>query len=456
MSVKNIVGRGGRLGYRIRINIGKDADGRYISKCRTVYGTVRQAQEVEAQMLATAERAHRLTTEADIHKKCYEAIANIKPIPLAVGYEKSLDKPHCRTTGKGRVEFKRNYYLDFVEWMRENRPQVRYMQNVKHTNAEDYIGFIRENGPFLRFREGQKPVRLSNDTLNEYHRTIQQVFELMKHESGMWSNPFSLVRKLRANHAERDSYTSDQLKTIFLKADDYLQPMFFVGLFTGLSEGDVCTLKKSEIHFDRHHIYRKRNKTAKTSRRVSAIPMLPVLEDFLRKLVEAPSNPTEYVFPKQAEDYFHARSLVSKKIKTFLEIDCEFETTARPDGRTRKQSILDFHSLRHTFCSMAGVVGIPLNVVQAIVGHMTPRMTELYSRHVEEQERLRWIRLLGERINELPGIFGEAFVELPKPGMEPDRVRLIEMIKNLDMDTTRKVIDFILKQNQPRIELSAI
>jgi hypothetical protein len=37
-----------------------------------------------------------------------------------------------------------------------------------------------------------------------------------------------------------------------------------------------------------------------------------------------------------------------------------------------------FHSLRHTFVSMAGNAGVPLSIVQRIVGHTKPSMTGRY------------------------------------------------------------------------------
>jgi integrase len=318
------------------------------------------------------------------------------------------------------------------------------LQEITPVIAENYIGFIRTNGAYRKFRKSKKPAGLSNDTINEMHRTCQQVFELLKHESGMFENPFAAIPKLQPKHAEREAYTDAQLKEIFLKADNYLQPLFFIGLFTGLSEGDVCTLRKDEIHFDRHHIYRVRNKTRKSSGKVSAIPMLPVLEDFLKRLLENAEPDCEYILPEQAAEYLERPYELSRKIKYLLEVECGFDTTLKIEGRKRAQSVLDFHSLRHTFCSIAGVAGVPLTVVQSIVGHMTRRMTELYSRHVEEKERLHWIRIFGERINCLPGIMPD----LPQIAMEPEREELLAEISKLDITAAREMLEMLKNQKK--------
>lgn len=444
MSIETYVSPTGQVGYKVRVSVGKDRNGKYHSKSKVVYGTIRQAQDLEAQMKSAAARVKNCNAVADVYRMYRETVMDVKKIPLKNGFDLALEKPHCRSSSQKRIDFHRNYWRDFVWWMKIHNPLIRYMQDVTEVMAEDYIASVRRDGFFCRARKGHRRL-LSPDTMNEAHRTLQQVFQLLKHETGLLENPFESIPKLPARHAERDAYTDEQLKTIFLKADQWLQPLFFVGLFTGLSLGDVCTLRKREIQFCRHHIYRKRNKTLNSSGKESAIPMLPVLEDFLHRLVEDPANDSEYVLPAQAQEYLRYRPAVTRKIKEFLEKDCDFETRTKIVGRSRVQSVLDFHSLRHTFCSLAGVVGIPLNVVQAIVGHMTPRMTALYSRHVEEQERLRWIRLLGDRINDMPGFLPVAdnVRILPETEPEPERAELLNKLQDMDIAKIRRLLEAV-------------
>ena len=64
-----------------------------------------------------------------------------------------------------------------------------------------------------------------------------------------------------------------------------------------------------------------------------------------------------------------------------VENKCNIVTTKKLEGRARAVSVKDLHSCRHTFCYYAGLYGIPLSIVQSIVGHMTPEMTKHYSAH---------------------------------------------------------------------------
>ena len=48
------------------------------------------------------------------------------------------------------------------------------------------------------------------------------------------------------------------------------------------------------------------------------------------------------------------------------------------EGRSHKVPEASFHSLRHTFVSMSANAGVPLHIVQAIVGHESTAMTRHY------------------------------------------------------------------------------
>ena len=48
------------------------------------------------------------------------------------------------------------------------------------------------------------------------------------------------------------------------------------------------------------------------------------------------------------------------------------------EGRRHKTPEATFHSLRHTFVSFAANAGVPLHIVQSIVGHESTAMTRHY------------------------------------------------------------------------------
>ena len=52
--------------------------------------------------------------------------------------------------------------------------------------------------------------------------------------------------------------------------------------------------------------------------------------------------------------------------------------SVRLEGRHRRTPEATFHSLRHTFVSFAANAGVPLHIVQSIVGHESTAMTRHY------------------------------------------------------------------------------
>jgi len=135
-------------------------------------------------------------------------------------------------------------------------------------------------------------------------------------------------------------------------------------------------LRWKDIDMEHNIIRRPQDKT----HHIVEIPIMPSLAEYLRTIKK---DGSEYVLPVHAAMYQKNQSSVSRKIKRFLEEECHIETTRIPQGRTRAVSIKDLHSCRHTFCYLAVLNNIPLNIVQSIVGHMTPEMTKHYANHAD-------------------------------------------------------------------------
>ena len=85
------------------------------------------------------------------------------------------------------------------------------------------------------------------------------------------------------------------------------------------------------------------------------------------------------------------------KLKRIFE-DCGI-TTNREGKKGRRICEVGFHSLRSGFVTYAGEAGIPLPVIQMIVGHGSPRMTAHYFRTAKQN--------LTQCVNAIPSVMGE-------------------------------------------------
>lgn len=207
---------------------------------------------------------------------------------------------------------------------------------------------------------------------------------------------------------------------------------------TALREGDICTLKWSEIDFENRVI--RRSKMRKTGKSVD-IPIMPHLYQYLQTLWqnrEPKSKFAEYVLPEHAEMYLNNRSGVPYRIKKFLEEKCGIVTTEKRPDRTRAVSIKDLHSCRHTFCYYAGLNGVPLNVVQSIVGHMTPEMTKHYSNHASLEVKREKMQLLPDFMQ----MTGNS-EPLGNCSQDPEIQHLLQQIPRKYSPELRQLLDYI-------------
>jgi len=82
------------------------------------------------------------------------------------------------------------------------------------------------------------------------------------------------------------------------------------------------------------------------------------------------------------------------------------------DRLLEDEQLLDtIYHLRHSFISMLGERGVPLQVVGAMVGHMSPAMVRYYT-HISGQAARQAVDML-EKIREAPK-FVDVLVDVPQ------------------------------------------
>jgi len=155
----------------------------------------------------------------------------------------------------------------------------------------------------------------------------------------------------------------------------------------------------------RHQIRRVPNKIARRLPRAISIPIHTVLSAMLAA-IPAKERDAVFVLPQMANTYLNrARSKVTEQIQKHFE-NCGIKTTEERETGSRARVLVGFHSLRHTFVSMAREAGAPLAVVENIVGHHSVSLTRHYT-HVSELASQNAVALLpslnGENADETTG-----------------------------------------------------
>jgi integrase len=82
---------------------------------------------------------------------------------------------------------------------------------------------------------------------------------------------------------------------------------------------------------------------------------------------------TEWVFPSEARTPYHDRNLMRRAIK--------------PVCKGLEIAAFGWHSLRHTFSTYNGNIGVPMPVLQSLLGHAHAETTMLYTHPFESAQR---------------------------------------------------------------------
>ena len=361
---------------------------------------------------------------------------------LSDAFDLSLKKPRKRQPAKRLIDSKRSYWRDFVDFMETHYPDIKKLNDVCESHAGEYIQYIREHGRYnkrVQYKSGSQNTEyfrsgnLSNKSCNTFHQTLNEVFDLLFKDAGLIENPFAEITKLNNESESREAFTEEELRLISEKADDFIKPIFVIGIATALREGDICTLKWIEVNLKSNIIRREMLKT----RRIVEIPILPPLRRFLCEQ-QMESKESEYVLPEHAEMYLNNRSGITWRVKKFLE-SIGITTTKIVPGRTRAISIKDVHSLRHTFCYYAGVYGIPLLVVKDIVGHVSEQMTELYQKHADNQAKREKLMLMPDFM----GLDVHTPAKLSEAVTEPERDQLVALAQTSDIVKIRAALKIL-------------
>jgi integrase len=128
---------------------------------------------------------------------------------------------------------------------------------------------------------------------------------------------------------------------------------------------------------------------AASCQKVSGLPHSPDTNARLRETRKDTNKPflfSAFVNPTIADYYKNSKWRISRGLELIFKA-AHIETSVRIEGRRTRTPEATFHSLRHTFVSLAANAGVPLPVVQSIVGHSSTAMTRHY--YHENEEMLR-------------------------------------------------------------------
>ena len=276
--------------------------------------------------------------------------------------------PYRRDLSASTMNVKKQVCKVFLDYMAKVFSEVVEVRHLTRYHTEHYLDYLRKDHSASTYNN-----RLC--VLREVHRNIME-------RAAAKTNPWEGF-PLRADdsHSRRE-LTIEELARLVERANDEgpeWRTLFGIAMYTGLRLGDCCKLTWAEVDIVRSIIQKVPEKTKKYRKgRPVTIPIHKTLADLL---MQTPvEKRTGYVLPTIGEWAASGQGGMGKvhhRIgKIFKNAGIVMSVTVK--GRSHKTPEASFHSLRHTFVSMSANAGMPLHIVQSIVGHESTAMTRHY------------------------------------------------------------------------------
>ena len=305
-------------------------------------------------------------------------------LPLADVWLEYVKSPNRNELAQATLNGKRNTWMQFAKWMEHFYLPVKDLGGITSDMIAEYLACVR--------------AEVCASTYNTRVCILREIFRTLAKKAGLEEDPWEGVRLRPDDSHSRRELTMEELKRLLdaaKKVDcpscasltsgkDSASPLnewyklMLIGIYTGLRLGDCCRLDWSQISIAQGVIQLVPRKTRRHHQRLVTIPIHPALgaalvgqQAYDSKMMVGP------VLPMIAEMYARSRWQVSHELSRIFRA-ANIQTSVRLEGRHRRTPEATFHSLRHTFVSFAANAGVPLHIVQSIVGHESTAMTRHY------------------------------------------------------------------------------
>ena len=324
-------------------------------------------------------------------------------LPLAEAWHHYEMSPNRRDIARTTLESKRTVWMGFARWMEQNHVEIGHLAEVTENEVAEYLAEFR--------------CHHAATTYNNHVCVLREVFRLLADKAGITHDPWAGVCLRADDSMSRRELSLDEVGRLYAAASKEgleWKLLMVTGIYTGMRLGDCCRLSWESVNLERQVIQVIPEKTKKHAHgRPVTIPIHPQLQAELLEvrgkreegkegigkreekredgacsganatsagssfsLLPLPSS-LSFVNPKIADMYLNRKWQLDEGLRKIFKA-ANITMSVRMEGRSRKTVVASFHSLRHTFVSLSANAGVPLPVVQSIVGHTSTAMTRHY------------------------------------------------------------------------------
>jgi integrase len=283
----------------------------------------------------------------------------------------------------------------WLHWWHERKSKARpasaerYGQVVRDfieslgARAKLPLEHIDADKDVLAFRNAEIKRGVSNKTANLAVKIISMAFHDALRQGKIKFNPCVGLDALQEDAAEREPFTSEEIKQLLKSAKGDWKAAILFAYYTGARLSDIASMQWSAIDLDKRLISFTPKKT-KRGKKVLRIPLHPDLE---KELLNNPGVGNAPLFPSLIGRRSGGAHGLSSAFAAIMRTAGVHGEVIRHTAKGRGNRTKSFHSLRHSFNSALANAGIARELRQVLTGHASERMNEIYTHR--ELEPLR-------------------------------------------------------------------
>lgn len=251
----------------------------------------------------------------------------------------------------------------FCIWINEKHSTITYLDEVSESIAKEYLTSLSK--------------RVLSGTYNQCLAVFKRVFSVVIGKENVW---MKFKYKMVFDKNEKRALTKDEVLRVLSMVENkpHLKIIFTLAVYTGLRMSDCSLIKWNNVDFENRIIHLVPKKTKRLKKEV----FIPMHDSVYKLLFEIKGNAKDedYVSPKNARCY-----LQSGFQRTIVRI------LKKCGIKKESNDWIGMHIFRHTFVSMCANAGVPLAIVQSIVGHSCEEMTKRYY-HMDNSMALKAVQ----------------------------------------------------------------
>jgi integrase len=199
-------------------------------------------------------------------------------------------------------------------------------------------------------------------TINEYLVCAKGFAAWLTAQGRIATNPFTLVGKTETGGTEvrpRRAYNDSELAALLSVAGQQ-RIVYLTAVSTGIRQGELKELRWSDINLTGEKPSVTVRASVSKNHKLACLPLHSVLVAALKEFQPANAMSSDLVFNKLVPraKLFNAHLAAAKIVKV-----------------NSQRQVVDFHSLRHTFCTYLHRAGVSQREAMELMRHNDPRLT---------------------------------------------------------------------------------